>query len=734
MTTLESQPLGMIDRLKAAGSVLANGKLPNKLDVEPEKSRGALVKELNKWVIDEREFWQPVFKRIREEQTFACGKQWSDGSMDKYIGDIVQQLINRVVAALYAKNPTPDAKREEKLLYEVWDGSPESFAGAQAILEQSAQIQGMADQHTAQTGIPVEPPPQFLAAQAIVDDHNRGQAEKALLDKIAKTAKLLIEKRWAHHKPNFTVLMKQNVTTAVVSRVGFLQVMYRRDMEPSPIDDATTDTPDKLAQLEQLKRELESPDFDPDGPIPEELRLMMQELAREKPPVESDGKITYEGTTYQLVAPTSVIIDRNCTCLWEFMGARRIAREQLLDIEAAEKRFKCSLRDCGAIMYTDDGEKQGNHTKTQPQADRDNVKLKVCIWHVYDKDDQLCYVICDGVKNFLEEPYCPTPELERFFNIVPLTLNCQVVERNDPENDTTIYPRSHVRLQMPMQVDINTAGEGLREHRVANRPWWAFDKSKLTDDDLRKMSRPRNAHDAIGFSGMSPDGDIKKALMPGPNQPIDPMMYDPQPSLQAALLATGLQAADLGTQGKDEKATGQAIAQGERISADQSNIHGVDFALSVIAQATFEMEIQETGEQTVKQLCGRGAIWPTLSKADIRGELYVEVEAGSSGRPNQALEIQNFEKLVPLLMPLIQNNPAAILKVTKEGLRRLNDKWDVNEIVEAPQPLGQPQGQMPAAQGQPSQPGAPLPPGQPSATVKQPGLQQPATHTGSALA
>jgi hypothetical protein len=131
---METEILGFVDRVKAAGKVMLEGKLPNPLAVEPkDKPRAALVEELTKWCRDEREFWTPVFNRMREEQDFAAGRQWPGEELvnewfkERFKGDRMQQMLNRKTASLYAKNPTPDAQVRKRLCFEVWDGKQDSL-------------------------------------------------------------------------------------------------------------------------------------------------------------------------------------------------------------------------------------------------------------------------------------------------------------------------------------------------------------------------------------------------------------------------------------------------------------------------------------------------------------------------------------------------------------------------------------------------------------------------------
>jgi hypothetical protein len=95
-----------------------------------------------------------------------------------------------------------------------------------------------------------------------------------------------------------------------------------------------------------------------------------------------------------------------------------------------------------------------------------------------------------------------------------------------------------------------------------------------------------------------------------------------------------------------------------------------------------------------------------MSLADIANELFLEVEAGSSGKPNQAVEVQNFQQLAPLLMQIPGITPYWL---AKEAVKRLDDRIDLTEALSAGMPsivtqnrmggMGGPQQQLPPPGG-----------------------------------
>jgi hypothetical protein len=197
---------------------------------------------------------------------------------------------------------------------------------------------------------------------------------------------------------------------------------------------------------------------------------------------------------------------------------------------------------------------------------------------------------------------------------------------------------------------------------------------------------------------MSPE-KISDFIQPLPTQPIDPKMYDNAQSSQAMMLATGEQPSDLGAQRPDEKATGQNIAAAARATSVGSNIDDLDFAYSTLAQMDWEMLIQEMPVEVVKELVGRGATWPDLSRDDAARSITFKISAGSTGRPNEQADLNNFNILAPQLGKLMTDAGKSLEPLIKEGVRRLGDKLDVDEFLKPAQivapPAPQPEPQKP---------------------------------------
>ncbi|MDE2098696.1 MAG: hypothetical protein KGL39_15690 [Patescibacteria group bacterium] len=720
--TLNEPTLGVLSRVKAAGKVLLTGKQPNPAPLSQpprDRSRANLVTELNDWVIEERKFWKPVFDRIRQEQKFAAGQQWINSKKnanehEDYVGDMVQQLVNRKTAALYSKNPSPEAVIRERMDFTVWDGNQATIEACKQLIGQVAPAALQAHQAELQGQAVPPPPPQMQQelqqAQAILEDYNQGMQAKAMLEKVAATGEKLIKQQLDAQSPDTLICAKQAVSQVITSRVGYVKVIYKRDMETVPTETANVDDFDeKLEALRARLHQLEHDTTSPDDAQVAEAKLLRQSIADQEAQMQQMQEVpSDEGVVLDWLSATSVIIDRRCKCLKEFIGAHRIAHEILMTVGECEARFNVSLRDSGAKLYSETPGGWASQDRSDYENDdkgnaQKRAQQKVCVWLIEDKDTGMRYVLCDGVKDFLKEPETNEPEVNRFWSIVAITFNAQVIETNDPDNDVTIYPRSDVRLMMPMQVNVNVAGNEKRKHRAANRPAWVGVKSKFASaggiSDLERLARPRDAHDVFMLENLQPGEKIEDYLQPLPKQPFDQNLYDNAADTQAMMQATGMQASDIGEQRPDEKATGQNIAAQARATSESSNIDDLNFALGAVVQMMWEMLVQEMPLAEVQKRVGRGAVWPEISRQQIAEAIFFRIEAGSMGRPNQAAELQKIQVLGPQIMALLQQlgkSPEPLLKLI---LKTWDANIDLDELLKDAQVLPPPQ--PPAEQPKP---------------------------------
>jgi hypothetical protein len=318
------------------------------------------------------------------------------------------------------------------------------------------------------------------------------------------------------------------------------------------------------------------------------------------------------------------------------------------------------------------------------------------VWEIYNRRDGMVYVLCDGYPDFLREPASPQIQIERFFPWFALTFN-------ECENETRIYPPSDVHLMRDMQLEYNRCRQGLREHRVAARPKTIVSAGALDDEDIAKLqSHPNNA--VLELNGLQPQQDVKQLLQAWQGPGIDPNLYEVNPLYEDIMRTIGLNEANLGA--AKGTATGDQISEASRQTAMGSNLDDLDDLLSQLAHAGGQILLKEVSSDTVKRVVGQGAVWPELSRQEVAEELFLEIEAGSTGRPNQAQEVANAERLFPLLIQVPGIDPEF---VAKELIKRLDDRLDMTLAFKSMLPSIVAMNQM----ARPTVPGAGVVPGMP---------------------
>lgn len=622
---------------------------------EVDPARAALVKDWLGRVTAAEKHWDCVFKQMRADMDFARGKQWPGQSEDddRYVANIVQRHIQQRTATLYAKNPRFLYRRKKRLDFAIWDGRQSTLA--EAI--QTAQMASMGDMG-AMAMLP--------NATQLLADVQEGYMRRQQADRVGKTLEILAQHELSEQKPPFKKQMKQLIRRTLTCKVGYVKLGFERLYEPRPEDeDRVRDLTQQLARIDQLIADAKDGETESHQAEAEELRLMLQDLQR------SGDRIVREGIVLDFPTSDSIIIDPACRQLQGFVGAGWIAHKFCLSNDTVKQVYGIDLKAGGAMMYArgDDGSLPAPVGVPGAQ-DQAKKKDGVVLYEIQDKTTGMVFTIADGYPDFIREPAAPSVKLERFWTIFALTFN-------DLENDRDIYPPSDVELLRPMQIERNLARERLSEHRTAARPATAVPRGTLTDDDKDKLQvHPANA--VIELDGLAPNQKVDDVLQPVKKPGIDPNLYVVNHLDEDQARVVGMQDAAMGAATGGASATEVSIAEGARTASVGSNVDDLDDFLTELAHAVGHVLLTEISEETAKKVAGPGAVWPMLSLQDIADDIMLEVEAGSSGRPNRAAEIANFERMAPLIMQIPGINPEWL---AREALRRLDDRLDVEDAL-----------------------------------------------------
>jgi hypothetical protein len=229
-----------------------------------------------------------------------------------------------------------------------------------------------------------------------------------------------------------------------------------------------------------------------------------------------------------------------------------------------------------------------------------------------------------------------------------------------------------------MQDAYNKARQGKQSHRKAALPRWGYGKGTMTEDDAAKFVA------AAPFSAtpfeLAPGEKLSDKLQPIPVPGVDPNLYDTGEFFTDIQLVGGSQAANYGGISK-ATATESAISASATTASDSTSIDDLDAFLTRIVRASGQIMLREMSPEIVTKIAGAGAVWPQdMQLSDIANDVYLDVEAGSSGRPNQAVEVKNWQMMLPFLIQMPGINP---MWIAKETIKRLDDKADMAEAIAA---------------------------------------------------
>lgn len=599
-------------------------------------------------VLAGRKFHEPAYRIMYEDSKFIRSIQW-DGQRDpmsagegnfnnlstqeKYVVNVVQSEVQASVSTLYAKNPTFKVDRKPRMDFKLWDESPKSMQEAQQAL-----VEALA------TG---QPAPD---AEALLQDINEGKMKRMVMDRVARTLELVFEQQLAQQQPDFKREMKQLIRRVETHGAGFMKLDYQRLDTMNPEDVSTmADITSRIGHIEALMSDARDDEARQHQKQLEELRIAMETIRDTKNVVEQ------EGLTVNFPRTPSVIIDPACSQLRGFVGAGWVAEEfylsrtqifQVYDIDVGSK----------AKSFDRGGSRNGfNQWHVRPKGADENSHTTDLfrVWEIYHKDTGSVFTIAEGHDEYLRAPKAPNVLLERFFPYYPLSFN-------DIEDERTIYPESSVRLLRNPQKEINRSKEALRQHRIASKPLYVTAEGALTGADMTNLAA-HPAHGVVTVQGLQPGQNADTLLQQVKKHGIDQNVYETSSIFEDINRITRRSNAALGGASR-ASATADSIAEDSRQVEDRSKTDDIDDMLTEFAKDAGTTLLLQMNLQTAQEIAGPGAAWPEFKPEQMLNDIELKIVAGSSGRPNRALEVSTFQRLFPILVQTPGINPNWLAK------------------------------------------------------------------------
>lgn len=687
-----------------------NDKPKSQAEQTEELSEKAYVAIKLQRIKDAKTKHDPDYKRMKKNSEFAFGIQGElqeKLDCEEYRANWTNREVNQKVSALYARDPKAIARRRKRMDFQLWDEDPMTEMAAQSAMQQS-QMMGM------------PPNPQ---AEMLLQDIAQGKDWRKLVDRVGRTMEILYQYECDTQMPDFKYQMKQLVRRVITCGVGYVRLHFVRLGQPPLTSTGTDDSiATRVKRMKHLVTQLNDDVFQKDDARYSEIEDLMSSIKSSL--VQGDHANLEERLEFDFPSATSIIVDPQCKSLKGFIGARWIVQQYIVPLDFVRAYFELTdLAEEGEgspTIYREDGVEQPKASAGETKKDP-TYKPMVCLWEMFELDTKSCCFLMDGYKKYVSEPYPCDPIINRFWPIFSLTFNDVEVEGG---TKASIFPPSDVDLLKSPQKEWNRVRQALAEHRQENAPFYVTKKGWLTsegpDSDLEKLKNHESG-EVIELEGTPPDGDVGKALVAFQPAQIDPRVYDTTPLELDATLVVGSDQPQAPPKAKTA-ATPAVIEEQKRISGTNSNVDDLDDLLSELARAAGEIMLREFSVQTVQHIVGRGCTWPPENqREDFLNEINLDIVASSSGRPNKAVEIANFERLAPILAQA----GASPWGLIKEAITRLDDRLEVSDFAPTqppnPTPPPKPKGPNGSPHGPAQGGGQPLQPNMGQQPVPLPG-------------
>lgn len=269
-------------------------------------------------------------------------------------------------------------------------------------------------------------------------------------------------------------------------------------------------------------------------------------------------------------------------------------------------------------------------------ANRDPIQAKTrgdryTVWVRMDRVANKHYHWIEGSDRFLREPETPEITTTNWFNVFPVYFN-RVTGRFLPVSNTT--------LGKPLQEEINIVRTHKRQAKRAAYNRYVVTKdlfSKTEMDDLNNC-RPN------GYTSTTKSvEDLNKGIyrMPGEYNPAVHDVLEERQELGSMLNQS--QASQGMTKGGSDSATEASIANQTSDSIAQDDKAALEALYRAVAVSMGEILMQAMPEENAKAIVGPGASWPMVDREQMWAHLLVEVEAGSTGLPDQQKRMEGLK-------------------------------------------------------------------------------------------
>lgn len=316
------------------------------------------------------------------------------------------------------------------------------------------------------------------------------------------------------------------------------------------------------------------------------------------------------------------------------------------------------------------------------------------IIEIWDRKAMLIRTIIDGVKTWAVEPYPPPQASKRFYSFFYLALY---------PVDGSRHAQSLTWRLRKLQDEYSSCRSNERTARERNLPGIIFNRGALDHDEAKKIEDGVSG-EYIGLKSVD-DTPLQNLFIAKPTAPFNAQIYNTEPILSDMERISGVQEAlqqAASGSGQPKTATEANIQQSGFQSRTGADRDGLEDVLSDFAEYTAEVAIQECPVSWVTRVAGKNSFWlgpddtktpptPGMDTEDLLDMVEVEIEAGTTGKPDALSAKSAWAQILPLLEKSLMQIRAmqasdpglaeALINVLRETLKRLDDRLDLDEFI-----------------------------------------------------
>ena len=456
---------------------------------------------------------------------------------------------------------------------------------------------------------------------------------------------------------------------------GWLKMLYQRDHATDPIiKNRIHDAQDNLARLEYLIRESEDETRNKDVERQrDEIKVMLEALNKQVEVAVVEGLVIDRILTEDIM-----ILDKTIVDFEAYAQAEAIDHLVWMMKDEYCERFGSWPEEGAPNIYYERSLKR-THQVAGNQEHRPEL---VCVHELWHLRSNTIFTFGEGAKGWARKPFAPERQPERWYPFFRLGWN---------HLDGTHKALPDTSLQRELQDEYNSSRTQFAEAREESMPVRLYRKSgNLTDEDLRNIAN-RKSRDIIGVEG-KPGEPLQDDLGSLPGIDLNPMVYDTTPIRGDMEMVAGRGDASTGGMVEAKTATEAEIMQAGLMSRSDYRRDIVEDCIQEMAQAAAEILLQELSVPQVQYIAGQEAVWPLMPKLDVFQLISIDIRAGSTAKPNQAKEREQWAELLPLMQDTIRQimelqavgnfRMAAVLRqLLEETLRRYDERLDLEELI-----------------------------------------------------